>query len=371
MYLFDPAAVSERLVSLPHLRDALGDPSAAGEASGAFQHARKSERQIYRVLGNAHYEHLEALLATVDRCLERGFLQPQILRTRAHRPFADALAELHAAGHFVLRDFAIEGLDATKGEASVPDLLIRGRDLEIAVEVYSPLEWEGLWALPDDAMDLLKNLDLPWDYRFEVRLAQLERFEDGRMITLHPAEISDRLSVDVRQGMLGEVGASVTEQLRGEEDLRVECDRPALNLGITVELDHVRPTERNLPARTGAIHYPSITGYAPDAMFDRLVGSRIRRKAAKGQAVDHAALALLLVDLSRSEIQNELREGYYRECFCESLERHFSEGLSGYDVVALCEPVGWNHELHCHFAVVEEHVDSGVPKALFSNLGNA
>jgi hypothetical protein len=38
---------------------------------------------------------------------------------------------------------------------------VRGQGLELAVEVYNPLEWDGLWGLLDDLKDLLKNLDLP------------------------------------------------------------------------------------------------------------------------------------------------------------------------------------------------------------------
>jgi hypothetical protein len=73
----------------------------------------------------------------------------------------EALAELHAAEHFLLRDFTAKGQDTVKGHEPVPDIIVRGQGLELAVEVYNPLEWDGLWGLLDDLKDLLKNLDLP------------------------------------------------------------------------------------------------------------------------------------------------------------------------------------------------------------------
>src|SRR5205807_9981389 len=65
---------------LPHLRSAIPDPAQEGEESVAFAGMRKSERQVYRVLSNVHYEHLDALLRSLDFCIGRGFTHPTILR---------------------------------------------------------------------------------------------------------------------------------------------------------------------------------------------------------------------------------------------------------------------------------------------------
>src|SRR5262249_7716746 len=100
-FLFDPAEVAKYLEGLPNVAVALCEPASAGQMSGVFHEARESAREIYRVLGNVHYAHLDALLRTLDFCLARGFAQPTILRTRARKPFTESLAELHAAEHFL------------------------------------------------------------------------------------------------------------------------------------------------------------------------------------------------------------------------------------------------------------------------------
>jgi hypothetical protein len=54
---------------------------------------------------------------------------------------------------------------------------------------------------------------------------------------------------------------------------------------VRVELEDVEQTRERLPARWGVSSPPGLSGYAPEGMFDRLVHRRVRRKAAKGQAL--------------------------------------------------------------------------------------
>jgi hypothetical protein len=123
LFLFDPVEVAEVLGGLPHLRTAIPDPAQEGEESVDFVGMRKSERQLCRVLSNVHYEHLDALLRSLDFCIGRGFTQPTILRTRARGPFASALSELHVAEHFLGRGFELEPLDLAKGSDPVPEFM--------------------------------------------------------------------------------------------------------------------------------------------------------------------------------------------------------------------------------------------------------
>ena len=68
-FLFDPVEVAKLLDGLPHLRTAIPDPAQEGVESVAFAGMRKSERQLYRVLSNIHYGHLESLLRSLDFCM--------------------------------------------------------------------------------------------------------------------------------------------------------------------------------------------------------------------------------------------------------------------------------------------------------------
>jgi hypothetical protein len=334
-FLFQAEAVTGVLSQFPQLRSRLGDPRQEGQPSQAFSTARKSERQIYRVLGNVHYSHLGELLEALEFCLERGFNQPTILRTRARRSFAESLAELHAARHFLGREFEVEGQDATKNRAPVPDLIVTGHGLTVAVEVYCPREWEGLCEL-DDLRVALKNLDVAFDYEFEVRVGQLKRLDERGLIQVHPREFADRLTAQIRGDLRIDLLRELTVALAdAPPSARVERGRDELNLSASIELWSIQRSHGALPTRAGAAPGPSITGHDPAGMFDRLVDKRVRAKAARRQAVGHAPLSLLLVDLSRSELSSELSHSYYRAKFAETLERRFGQGLEGYDMMVV------------------------------------
>src|SRR5260221_13755151 len=92
-FLFDPAAVREHLGDLQSLAAELR-PETEGVEAETFEEVRKSERQLYRILGNTHYDHLADLLKAFDRCMECGYRQPRLLRTRVRSSFAADVAEL-------------------------------------------------------------------------------------------------------------------------------------------------------------------------------------------------------------------------------------------------------------------------------------
>ncbi len=275
---------------------------------------------------------------------------------------------MHAAEHFLLREFAIVGADTTKGQQSVPDFIASGQGLELAVEVYCPRAWEGLAYLFDDLKDVLKNLDRPYEYDFAVSLQQLVHIAGARLIQLHPSELSDLLTPPVRKQLLGEL----VEELRrgldgGGSQLLIERRRTELNLSISVELTSVAASAGPVPRRNGTLLGPTITGYAPDAMFDRLVDRKVREKARERQAVGHAStsLSLLVVDLSHSELARELEHPLYCRRFAEILDRRLGGGLEGYDLIAFCKPTSWHGELGLHFLMREQRVAPGVARVLF------
>jgi hypothetical protein len=222
-FLFDPADVAKVLDRLPHLRSVIPDPAREGQESAAFRGMRKSERQLYRVLSNVHYEHLDALLRSLDFCIGRGFTQPTMLRTRARSAFAAAVSEVYVAEHLLNRGFGVEGLESEKGADTVPELVARKDSLAIAVEVYAPLEWEGLGELMDELTSGVKNLDLPIDYRFEARVEQLAQFDaEHRLLLIHPGTLARGLDGKTRERIVTPLLDEVERRLSaGEREVRV------------------------------------------------------------------------------------------------------------------------------------------------------
>jgi hypothetical protein len=370
-FLFDPADVAKVLDRLPHLRAAIPDPAQEGQESAAFHAMRKSERQLYRVLSNVHYEHLDALLRSLDFCIGRGFTQPTILRTRARSAFAAALSEVYVAEHLLGCGFEVEGLELEKEADPVPELVAYKDSLAIAVEVYAPLEWEGLGELMDELTSALKNLDLPLDYRFEARVEQLEQFDaEHRLLFIHPGELARGLDGKTRERVVTPLLDEVERRLRADErEVRVAHEEHSLNIRVRVEVEDVEQSRDRLPARWGVSSPPGLSGYAPEGMFDRLVHRRVRRKAARRQAPRSqlAPLSLLVVDLARAELTSELSHSGYRARFEQTLRERLGDGLLGYDLIAFCESRSGAARLQLHFLMSEDAIEPAAREALFGD----
>jgi len=142
---------------------------------------------------NVHHPHLAALVRSLDFCIERGFTQPTILRTRARHALLPALSELHAAEHVLLRGCEVEGLDPRKRSNPVPEFVARCRERAVAVEVYSPREWAGLSDLIDELRGVME-VDLPFDFNFAVGVRRLEHLDaHGGLRSIHPGELARAL----------------------------------------------------------------------------------------------------------------------------------------------------------------------------------
>jgi hypothetical protein len=370
-FLFDPADVAKVLDRLPHLCAAIPDPAREGQESVALQGMRKSERQLYRVLSNVHYEHLDALLRSLDFCIGRGFTQPTMLRTRARSAFAAAVSEVYVAEHLLSRGFEVEGLESEKEADTVPELVARKDSLTIAVEVYAPHEWGGLAELMDELTSAVKNLDLPLDYRFEARVEQLEQFDaEHRLLLIHPGELARGLDGKTRERIVTPLLNEVERRLSaGEREVRAAHEERPLNIRVRVELEDVEQTRERLPARWGVSSPPGLSGHAPEGMFDRLVHRRVRSKAGKGQAPRSglAPISLLVVDLARVQLTSELSHSGYRARFEETLRERLGDDLLGYDLIAFCESRAVPARLQLHFLMSEHAIDAAAGEALFGD----
>jgi hypothetical protein len=346
-FLFSPSSVSGLLEDLPNLRERVGSPVREGVNSDAYPGARRTERQIYRILSNTHYKHLRQLLRSIDRCISRGFVPPKLLTTRSRSQFDSRLAEVGVAEHLLRNGYQLEAMEHV---GRVPEFLARGHGHELAVEVYRPRSREGIDELMDSLQDAIKNLDEPFDYSFDVSVKQLEQFDaNQKLLTIHPQTLSRGLNPAARDAIVLPLVEDVIEQLRqGAIQVHAEVSDSDLNVKGRVDLSAVTHSTVDLPARRGPISEPGMTGHAPEAMFDDLVRNRVRGKLRDAQASNSAqassstvgTLSVLVVDLGHfREVTTPITADWYKTEYLESLNRHLGRGLGGYDFACFSERV--------------------------------
>lgn len=325
-----------------------------GEPAVALPEGRKSARELFRVLGNTHYDHLAELLAALDACAGSGFRQPELLRTRGRRPFAEGVAEVVVADYLRRLGFAISGFDDVKENDPVPDVLAVNGQLTFAVEVYCPRAWPNLDSYTQGLTDRVKHLDRALDYAFRIEHSQLEQFgSDQRLLYLYPGVLDDGLDEATRLPAVAELVAQVEAALESGAEPVAEIELAALDIRSTVELESVMTTRSRLPARSGVVSGPSLSAYRPESMFERDVAGVVS-KLKKGQALSVSdAVPMLVVEMSQSELTSELVEtSYYRPHFLEVVEGELGD-LAGYGAVVFVEFVDWQQPLRVHFMVVE------------------
>lgn len=336
-YLFLPRDVNTVLASLPHLREVLPAPDEEGTESDAFPSMRKSDRQIFRVVSNDHYAHLKELIHSLDYCVGQGFIPPQLVKTRNRAQFDSLLAEAHVAERFFRKEFVVQGLDETKDGRTVPEFVARKGEMAIAVEVYTPRTAEGLDLFTDELLDVFKNLDLPLDFHFEIRADQLHRFDDSqKLLFLHPQVLAEGLTRDLRDRTIQALLDAIHSQLEKGDDCSSSISLPELNLEVQVSLQSVGSAAGDSPARVGTIHYPPLSGYAPEAMLSALVRGRLSRKVRKGQGPRSGAAPLSGIFVDLTHAGELVRESEFDpEGVRQTLQEELPKDLGGYDVLAI------------------------------------
>jgi hypothetical protein len=277
----------------------------------------------------------------LDRCIEAGFLQPTLIRTRSAKNFFESLSELKIASHFLARGFQIQGFDSDEGNTSVPDLLATRGDLRLAIEVYTPRRWEGLNNYRDKLSDALKNLDAPFDYECSISHGPTDQFRDGRLFQFHPGVLSQQLEQpDVDDHVSAAIGGIQSQLLDGgtaSASVRI----PAVNL-VTRITCAASATLGDSPSRVISTSGPPLSGFAPEHDFVD-IARRSVRKLERGQATTvPGAIPCLVVDLSEAGFESELNNGSYQADFARTLESQFTD-LRGHGIVAFTRWRSWDY----------------------------
>jgi hypothetical protein len=341
-YIYDPAIVEAAVVSRPHLRAALAE-LLPGTPCAAFPHARSSPWQLARILGATQdYPRLLGVADDLERSLAHG-LKLRWLTTESRAQFRSGLAEVRTACELLRQGFALEDLDDGKGQDRVPELAARRGDLEVAVEVYAPREWQRLADFTDDLAARLRHLDRPFDYTMELSVGRASALDvDGCLTSMHPGPVDAGIeAAAVRNAIVNAIAGGTDTALAEGRPPHATHHVDALNLKVSAQLTRIRRATGPLPERPWTVTRWAAGDYAPEGIFERLMRRRVRHKMQLGQAPGAALpLSMLVVDLSSIELRDEWDCEWYAEQFDAALDAHVARDLKRHDVITLCDASG-------------------------------
>ena len=345
-YFYDPEEVSRIVAPYPYLSSCMSkyrqEEGSSTTFSKNFPYARKSYREIYRVLGG-HYHYLQELLSAFETCLANDF-EPTGLFKPAASQFYSMLSTVIVARWFLERGYAVSNCDIVRGQERIFDLIACNFHNNFLVEVYSPRSWEGFDDFYGELRLALKHLDCPYNFSYRVNIKLAEPDCERGSLHFKPWEFSEvmktaesRFAVikKIRVGVLDKLG---TDTSPFEFDTDVTAKRTATRINIRV--DDINQDLGRLPVRLFDGGCP-LTGYPPERMFDRdlrrkVVGKKLQRKQLPYKKPKGGVL-VLLVDVTRlTYLTDEARFTYYRNSFLESIERHLMDRIGperGVDLV--------------------------------------
>lgn len=343
LFLFDPVRVDRLRAVLPALSAQL--PASASEgALTSLPALRKTGREVYRLLANPHYRHLREALRVIENVLTAGCDLRDLLSTSKHSQFSSRLSEAWAADHFLFKGFNVSTVPRTGSRGA--DLVIEKGQLSATIEIYSPRVWEALddWML--ELQDELKNLDQPYDYVLEVSVSAphgVDPWTIARALDLTAQAVIDAVLGDLVGALNSGEGGTARSYRHGSTDLET-------TVGLRDVCASVAGTARSL-----VIGRPALSGYAPEAMFERLVSRNVlRRKTGKRQTEEATTrLRGMIVDLSRTQIAHDLRHALYR-AKAEAILKPVDVSAVGLDFIAFCGPNGLRRGLAADFVVYNE-----------------
>jgi hypothetical protein len=353
-FLFHPSRVSRVLDVLPALRASLPPETVEGRVA-TFPGWRKTGREIYRLLANIHYRHLRDALRAVENVLQSDCDFADLVATTKNDQFSANLSEVLVADHFLRRDFAVSKLPRT--DRRTADLVVEKGHLTATIEVYSPRVWKALedWTLA--IQDAIKNLDEPYDYVVELDIRASHGLDPWRI-----ARALDQSAQPVVEAATAELAAAL---IAGNLEFHRIYQHCSSGLETEIRLREMQGSRAG-PARFLIHGRPAISGYAPEAMFDRLVHRNVlRRKAGKRQTQTATTrLRGMIVDLARTQIGHDLRHPIYRKK-AEDILRPVDPSGVGLDFIAFCGPNALRRGIVTDFVVYD---DKELSKADVSEL---
>jgi hypothetical protein len=301
--LFSPARIKSVLVYLPTVASLIPDPEDEGVESQAFPGVlRKTERELYRWIANTHYEHLREPVVQLEEVHAAGCTFEQMLKTTSREQFVSLSAEVLVAHDLLRRGYAVETIDRS-GDRS-PDLRVRGKGVDMAVEVYSPRELRAVDEWVHEVTDLLQYVDVRASFNSNVSTV-IEKPIPPDPESLDPWA-PDKMLERTGGTVLAEINSDFEDALRDLRPIDKSYHHPGTPMITTVTLDNVRSALDAGPARNGSFSPPGFSGYSPAGVFGKIVGRAVRKAQARQTHTVGALTRALVVYLMGTSIAQDL-----------------------------------------------------------------
>jgi hypothetical protein len=331
-YLFNASKINKTLNNYPNLKHEITRYIEQAESSNAFPKLKKSGREIFRILSNQHYSHLVQLINIIEKSLKNGWDQPILYKTKNHIRFGSAVSELFVVNSLLNKGFNIKGFDAIKNSDFIPDIYAEKNYETFSIEVYCPRDWGPLNYFIDELRLSLLNLDFPINYKYSINIDTINDFNsEGALQNFNPWKFTEKFQSHKKRSKV--IKNILSKIKNGQKNIDYEIDE--INTLVKVSLDDI-PNDNNLyPIRRTSSSF-SLTGYAPDYMFEHLIKRRIRSKINKEQseALPGEHINVLIIDISKLGYTHSFSNYYYLKKFGEIIKQNLSGELASFDLVA-------------------------------------
>jgi hypothetical protein len=333
-YLFEPESILQQISAFPQISEIIRKDFERALPSSLLRY-KKSKKQIFRILGNLHYDNLRNLLPILEVGLEEQLVPKKKILTSSSNEFSNFISEILIANHFKENGYKVSSPELKKEQNKTPDLLLIKGSQKTIVEIYSPNDFFKTSAYFRKVSDLLKNFDFPYHFRAKVEFYQHSDFLAG-----HNYETPDPWSIEKALSKTkppSDLLKWLESNLKGQKCLlngNFEIKKQAFYLKLTIDAQKAGKNDKL--CRSIDLLPSSISGYNPEWVFENWILEKTIRKLGKNQALasDCNAGRFLFIDLTKTCINSELDCEFYLQSFISIANSKLDGRLSGYNGVA-------------------------------------
>jgi hypothetical protein len=329
--LFPPARVKSVLAHMPTLAALIPDPEEEGVESQAFSGVlRKTDTELYRWIANTHYEHLVEPVRQLEEVHLAGCKFERMLTTPSRELFVSLSTEAFLAHDLLRRGYEVETIK--RSAVPSPDLRVRGRGMDMVVEVYTPRELRHVDQWTRELTDLMQYLDVRASFNFSGDTV-IERAIPPNREQLDPWA-HDKMLEQTGATVMAEIRGDVEDALRDLHPIVKSYAHPETPMSTTVTISDVRLPPDAGPQRGGTFSYPGFSGYSPVGVFRRIVERTIRKAEKRQTHTIDAETRSLLVNLMQTQIAPDLTHPAYSKQAEAVLDELVDPADYGLDVIA-------------------------------------